>query len=893
MSKLNKFLFGRRTWAIIVAIVMVLQLLPIATIADTTKGDESASFVPGRREGGDGDWTPGGKGGEEDFNPGALIGDLPGETEQPTEPENPEEPVEPENPETPVEPEEPGEPADPEIIPDEQVDGIDVYFPVVFTDKDGNVLARKSVLAGTAIGELPEAPAVEGRAFIGWFNEDCTHVYTTTIVNGFMKIAPKYEGDEIPQVVMPAQSFSGTADNGVTVNATAPAGVFPAGTKMVLTAVSDERAMELARQASNTGRIVVDAVAVDISFYDVNGKKIEPKNENKVRVSINTGRVLQGEYFSIYHENANGTMSLMGTATPNGGSFDSASFSVYIVDGEEEDARLIVKLYQIGSDGQNVSTPVEILVKKNDIGDKFNVVVYDPGPGTLPDGYLFGGWTTDSNWDVNTTTMSFEDVREAIKDYLNNNTIIDNETTISFYATAFQSKTVTYKDQNGATIKTDVVRLVNGSSSYPISQSYTPFETTQNFAGWTTSVPSTTDGKTYTYDPAVTSANLWQSGADITVTDNMVLYPYIQTGYWLIFDNNIEQDDDPTKGVYIGPIFYASGVIPQESDISPTPHREGYTLVGWYLDEEMTTPYTFSSALTEDTTIYAKWAPAATEYMVVYMTQNATDALDDDVTNNTYEFYDSVSRTWYWNGSARVNATTGTTVSAYTQGNSNNDSSLASGGIAQSTYYPHAIASLGVYFTYSAKNTGVSAVVNGDGSTILYVYYDRVAITFNFITNANMSYKTISGYELAYNSSNNYYYIKLNGSWRRITAEGRYVWGASAITAINTGNRRITYTYNGYSYSDAYYANNTSTISEPVSITGLYGAPIPDGAWPSPGSGNQWKVEESSYFYDEDNYLTSFVIPAGANTNATTVNFYLEEATHSSDTITIHCIYRN
>ena len=120
MSKLNKILFGRRTLAILVAIVMVLQLLPMATFADTARADAAVKGAVGVA-GGEEDGKPG----DEDFNPGGLIGDpeLPqnpsepeesAEPAEPAEPADPETPAEPENPEAPAEPENPEEPAEPE-----------------------------------------------------------------------------------------------------------------------------------------------------------------------------------------------------------------------------------------------------------------------------------------------------------------------------------------------------------------------------------------------------------------------------------------------------------------------------------------------------------------------------------------------------------------------------------------------------------------------------------------------------------------------------------------------------------------------------------------------------------------------------------------------------------
>ena len=38
------------------------------------------------------------------------------------------------------------------------------------------------------------------------------------------------------------------------------------------------------------------------------------------------------------------------------------------------------------------------------------------------------------------------------------------------------------------------------------------------------------------------------------------------------------------------------------------PTREGYVFDGWYLDENFETPYSFNTVVTDDITLYAKWA---------------------------------------------------------------------------------------------------------------------------------------------------------------------------------------------------------------------------------------------------------------------------------------------
>ena len=62
------------------------------------------------------------------------------------------------------------------------------------------------------------------------------------------------------------------------------------------------------------------------------------------------------------------------------------------------------------------------------------------------------------------------------------------------------------------------------------------------------------------------------------------------------------------------PTFYLHANT--EAPVNPT--WDGYTFGGWYTDKDCTTPFTFGSELEHDTTLYAKWIPAASSYRVVY-----------------------------------------------------------------------------------------------------------------------------------------------------------------------------------------------------------------------------------------------------------------------------------
>lgn len=85
-------------------------------------------------------------------------------------------------------------------------------------------------------------------------------------------------------VSMPAQSFSATSSNGVTVKVNAPEGALPAGSTMHVTAVSAKTAKNIASQTAS--HEVKDAVGVDITFRDSSGKETEPAAAVDVHMSL-------------------------------------------------------------------------------------------------------------------------------------------------------------------------------------------------------------------------------------------------------------------------------------------------------------------------------------------------------------------------------------------------------------------------------------------------------------------------------------------------------------------------------------------------------------------------------------------------------------------------------
>jgi uncharacterized repeat protein (TIGR02543 family) len=96
------------------------------------------------------------------------------------------------------------------------------------------------------------------------------------------------------------------------------------------------------------------------------------------------------------------------------------------------------------------------------------------------------------------------------------------------------------------------------------------------------------------------------------VTKNMTLYARwtpVEAGSWVVsFD---------AKGGSPAPAQQAVAKNGKAAPPSPVPIKENYLLAGWYGDEDYTKEWQFSSSVTKDMTLYAKWEPAQPGQAVV------------------------------------------------------------------------------------------------------------------------------------------------------------------------------------------------------------------------------------------------------------------------------------
>ena len=384
------------------------------------------------------------------------------------------------------------------------------------------------------------------------------------------------------------------------------------------------------------------------------------------------------------------------------------------------------------------------------------------------------------------------------------------------------------------------------------------------------------------------------------------LYPAKAKVFWINFDKN--DAGGTSKATYTAPVW----VLQTDDKVSdrhatfPEATRPGYDFGGWYTDPECSTPFDMNTHLTGDITLYANWIPADQTYTVVILKQRISDSVTASAAEKTYDYETSYA----------IHGTTGDTASVPNQyKNLNYD---------------------GFDYARCDENTTISA----DGSTVLYVYYDRRIITFNFYlygtTGATTNYTVISrnDADLAYNSGTiygDYNGEKVELSCIRTTTTSRYLsaqnrnnadpyegtiyqysggffgYYTEASEPYNQNTTYYRYYYNNRwdnGYTRLYWVNGQTTIytwytpdgneyngifyrqiqTQPgtrwyiwKSMTGLYGSSL-NGEWPS----EYWWY--SSYSGSTGNgtrttFLDAF-LPSGTNTE---VNFYGNTGTGTSN----------
>ena len=367
---------------------------------------------------------------------------------------------------------------------------------------------------------------------------------------------------------------------------------FPEGTTLEVTDVSRSDAIAAAEQSTEGDEEVIDAVAVDITFYNASGEEIQP--ERPVSVSMVPYTPLETTDTStveVLHQDDDGnTETVSADVSAESASFEAEKFSIYVIK-TTDDPKIATYIFHdaIG----NVTSTQKV---------KNGETVYAP---TTPEksGYKFIGWSTTNGatalqdgdpGDVSTITASVTETGN-----------------VDLYPVFQQAYYVFFLDDQGrvSTTKEGVERDVIQVSDVKIS-----LDSTHSVTGW------------YTANPNQEGAKKVES---VTLEDhNVTLYPKVEVGHYLYFATG-------EGATYIEPEFVAANASTTAPNNPPT--RPGYTFKYWSTNEGGS-EYSFPSTITEDTTLYAVWtANKKTNYTVIYWWENAND--------DNYSFHESAPKT--------------------------------------------------------------------------------------------------------------------------------------------------------------------------------------------------------------------------------------------------------
>lgn len=479
-------------------------------------------------------------------------------------------------------------------------------------------------------------------------------------------------------------------------------------------------------------------------------------------------------------------------------------------------------------------------------------IVYDPGAGQLADGDIFMGWTTEKAYTKDSLKTDIDGVRKA----LSNKTITEGDV-INYYAMIASKVEVKYVAEG--VVLNSISNLVYGDESIEVTVNtdYTPATEDEGFLGWipdNASKANITSAKLNGRDVAGTENDPYAVGTVLTIKGSITLNAYAPQGHWLVFDEN-------GKGAtYHAPQFVKNGNVTTDPGEMT---RNGYTFGGWYTDKDCTAgnEFTFSGALDDKTTIYAKWtAIDNAPYTVVIWKQN--------VDGQNYDFEVAIPLT----------GTTGTKVSPVTKRPSEDDAGADNSyAIINNKTYQWEGFHLGIYDT--------DVIVNPEGDAIVNVYFDRSEYTLTFMINEGYV-ETTDTYE---QTPKQYYYEDslFGGSYKELTyRNGKWQY--------RSWGRWHTYTGTRYKYIQG------GTIK---TITALYGQKIRDQFNPLIGNdgtkyNDSWNVDETPNgkftvdtqlsFLDtmpaDNTVFTYYTYPEGYTY---TFNFYLENLPNQTGTYSL------
>ena len=576
------------------------------------------------------------------------------------------------------------------------------YHTVTFKDR-GITRSKRAVAEGMGAGSAPGEKS--GRPIYGWTQRDNDRR------TWFDEAAPVTENFTVTSVPANAEEKTESVSAGdVSVTATAPAGALPQDAALQASAVSEAEVVSAV--ADVVGEDHGEIHAVDLSYYSATvDEAVEPLEAVSVTMAV---AGMNPETLTVIHILDDGSVVSV-PFTPNSDgtiTFEADSFSVYVVV-ETVIPRLTVTF-------KNGETEIATMyVKAADTTSEVVDIINDPGAGTIPNGQVFKGWTTDQEYTNGSTFFTIDQVRADAMTRAAALNVADGS--VTYYAGIFKQYTVTYVDGAGITVGSEVATTPSRSTeaSYTVNMGYTT-DDKHNFEGWSpvdgqsniVGYPNNAVEETITTGDTTRTIYYYPNGTELTLTGDVKFSVDAPEGHWLVFDEN-------GKGAtYNAPRFIKAGDVTSDEGLI-TMTRKGYSFENWYTGAPSETGgdptgsvFQFGNQLNETTTIYAKWnANPTANYTVILWKEK--------ITGDGYDFVETISGT----------GTVGQNVSAVTQQGTGNNAYARING----TNYQ--------YTGFHLKEFTQNVEINPEGTAVVDVYYDRHEITYRLYE--SKSYETL------------------------------------------------------------------------------------------------------------------------------------------------------
>jgi uncharacterized repeat protein (TIGR02543 family) len=509
----------------------------------------------------------------------------------------------------------------------------------------------------------------------------------------------------------PAIEVNGVRAGGMVVSVYAEAGVFPKGTEVSITAISDSQAMATAEET--LGKEVASAKGVDITFI-YEGNEIQPEDAKYVHVNLALDEAIEKENLTVLHNHGDGVEQLDAAveADSEGNaqsvSFDVDHFSIFIIvdddDDDNGDTHRYVITYKFYVPGASAGSWLPFEGHEEQYLKSGDTLYYPGTPPINPDNNEeFNGWfTMDADgYFPDSNKVEFGPVDE----------ITENKE-VKVYANITTTYYVTFVGTENDVVK---VKRQEGTKGQPAPEikvndvKYAVKAATQAFLGWTTEKDNDATLINNTVDPSVTK----------------VVYAYVTDAFWIHFDENDDTYDEKGNKIesggasFTGPVAIDTKKTPGEVlNPIPTPSRPGYEFDGWYngtrdpdtMAVTLEGPFEWDKKLTDNVTVFAKWKEktSAVKYYVNVWKQNAE--------NDSY-YYDS-SASFEETAAPNSRITFGTNI--YRVGTS-------------SRSYPSVGTGFKIFDKKAVDGAGNPTVIIGaKEDTVINLYYNRNTYTLHF-----------------------------------------------------------------------------------------------------------------------------------------------------------------